>query len=31
MDDPENAPVEPAHAARAIDIDAIVVPAKPAS
>ena len=30
MADPENAPVEPARAPRSVDIDAIVVPAKPA-
>ena len=30
MSDPENAPVEPARAPRTVDIDAIVVPAKPA-
>ena len=30
MDDPENAPVEPARAPRTVDIAAIVVPAKPA-
>ena len=30
MADPENAPVEPARSPRAVDIDAIVVPAKPA-
>jgi hypothetical protein len=30
MSDPENAPVEPARSPRTVDIDAIVVPAKPA-